>query len=132
LVPAENQARPWITTPKPDKSDLVLPPGKPEQTTPLSVPTIEVGEAAEALKAMALAAQAGLPVTKAAVRDTVTLIREQVRVGRGLPARQTRRLSGQTMRLEHETPEGGGTQDQAAEASVTRNGDGGGTEAERV
>ena len=54
---------------------------------------------------MAVAAQAGLPVTKAAVRDTVSLMREQVRVCRGLPARQTRKHFGKTVRLEHEPPE---------------------------
>src|SRR5689334_1442736 len=65
--------------------------------TALPSPTIELHEAAAALQAMAAAASAGLPVTKAAVRDTVGLIREQVRVCRGLPVRQTRARIGQTI-----------------------------------
>jgi len=67
------------------------------------------------LQRMAEAAKAGLPVTKAAVRETVTLIREQVRVGRGLPARQTRRL-------EHETTGTNAPEDGGAAKPVTRNG----------
>jgi hypothetical protein len=46
-----------------------------------------VSEAAAALQAMATAASAGLSISKAAVRDTVALIRDHVRVGRGLPPR---------------------------------------------
>jgi len=46
---------------------------------------------AAALQAMSAAS--GLPVSKAAVRDTVVLIRDHVRVGWDLPPRQTRRLN---------------------------------------
>ena len=106
------------------EANQVIPPGKPSET-PLPSPTIELGEAAEALKAMAAAASAGLPVTKAAVRDTVALIREQVRVCRGLPARQTRGQIGQTMKLEHEAPVGNSAHDPPALPPVTRNGSAG-------
>src|SRR3954467_7703423 len=84
------------------EGNQVIPPGQPE---PVSLPssTVHLGEAAAALQAMATAASAGLPVSKAAVRDTVGLIRDQVRVGRGLPPRQTRRHIGQTMRLKLES-----------------------------
>src|SRR3954451_18893877 len=40
-----------------------------------------------------MSAAAGWPVSKAAVWDTVVLIRDHVRVGRDLPPRQTRRLN---------------------------------------
>ena len=81
----------------------VIPPGKPEPTTtPLSV---DLHDAALALQAMAAAATAGLPVSKAASRDTVALIRDHIRVGRGLPLRQTRLKNGQTFDLEHEASE---------------------------
>jgi hypothetical protein len=75
----------------------------PSKPTPSSLPspTIDVSEATAALQSMAAAAAAGLPISKAAVRDTVALIRDHVRVGRGLPPRQTRQQIGQTMRLNH-------------------------------
>jgi len=110
---------------KQDGNQVILP-GKPRETTPLPAPTIELGEASVALQAMAAAAAAGLPVSKAAVRDTVSLIREQVRVGRGLPARQTRGHFGQTVRLEHEAPERDDTKDPEGAQPVTRNGAEGG------
>jgi hypothetical protein len=73
----------------------VIPLGKPEQTAP--PPEIDLSAVAAALQAMAAAATAGLPVTKAAARDAVSLIRAQVRAARGLPDRQTHRRIGQTI-----------------------------------
>ena len=101
---AEWISRAVATEARKQEGNLVIPPGRPEAPTPRPAPTIELGEATAALQAMASAAQAGLPVGKAAVRDTVALIREQVRVGRGLPPRQTRGPIGQTMRVEHGPP----------------------------
>jgi hypothetical protein len=48
-----------------------------------------------------MSAAAELPVSKAVVRDTVALIRDHVRFGRGLSPRQT-------MRLNHASSEVGG------------------------
>jgi hypothetical protein len=106
------------------EANQVYPPGRPEETS-FPSPTIELGEAAAVLQAMAAAAASGLPVTKAAVRDTVSLIREQIRVGRGLPARQTKRPIGQTISLEHETPERDEAEGMPATQPVTRNGSAG-------
>jgi hypothetical protein len=86
------------------EGNQVIPPDKPEQT-PLVVPSVGLGEAAAALQSLAQAAAAGLPVTKTAARETVALIRAHIRVGRGLPPRQTRRQNGQTLHLEHEQSE---------------------------
>jgi hypothetical protein len=78
----------------------VIPPGKPE---PAALPSsVDLSAAASALQSMAAAAAAGLPVSKAAARDTVALIREHIRVGRGLPPRQTRLQIGQTFSRRHE------------------------------
>ncbi|HZI75802.1 MAG TPA: hypothetical protein VFD73_17620 [Gemmatimonadales bacterium] len=115
------------------EGNQVIPPGRPRETS-LPSPTIELHDAASALQAVAVAAQAGLPVTKAAVRDTVGLIREQVRVCRGLPMRQTSRPIGQTRRLDHETPEmeplvPGDAADAVVPEPVTRNGAGDSPEA---
>jgi hypothetical protein len=57
--------------------NLVLPPGKPDQVSP--PPSVAITDAALALQAMAAAASAGLPVSKATTRDTVALIREHIR-----------------------------------------------------
>jgi hypothetical protein len=86
--------------------NLVIPPGKSELE--VVTPSVTLGDAAAALHALAAAASAGLPVSKAATRDTVALIRQHIRVGRGLPPRQTRPQIGQTFNLEHDnskTPE---------------------------
>jgi hypothetical protein len=81
----------------------VIPPGKPGPTLAIQqAPDIDLTSVAAALQAMAAAATAGLPVSKPAVRDTVTLIRAHVRAARGLPTRQTRRLTGQTISSEQE------------------------------
>jgi len=104
------------------EGNQVYPPGKPRKTA-LPAPATELSEVASALQAMAAAASAGLPVTKAAVRDTVGLIREQVRVGPGLPGGQTRRRIGQTRQLEHEKPRGNGAEDPSVSPAVTRNGE---------
>jgi hypothetical protein len=72
----------------------VIPPSKPEQTRQAS--GLDLGDVAAALQAMAAAQAAGLPVSKAAVRGVVALIREDVRAARGLPDRQTRPRIGQT------------------------------------
>lgn len=80
----------------------VIPPDKlePTQANGELVGTVALGEAAAALQAMAAAATAGLPISKAATRDVVAAIRSQVRVSRGLPARQTRLKIGQTISSE--------------------------------
>jgi hypothetical protein len=78
----------------------VIPPDKPGETA-LPVLSVGLGEAAAALQSLATAASAGLPVSKTAARETVALIRAHIRVGRGLPPRQTRRQNGQTLHLEH-------------------------------
>jgi hypothetical protein len=83
--------------------NLVIPPGKPEPVSP--PPSVDLNDAALALQALAAAASAGLPVSKAATRDTVALIRAHIRVGRGLPPRQTRPRIGQTISLGHENSE---------------------------
>jgi hypothetical protein len=84
-----------------DGNQVILP-GKPEPT-PLPSPTVDLKDAAAALQALAQAASAGLPVSKVAAREAVSLIRAHIRVGQGLPSRQTRRQIGQTMRFfEHE------------------------------
>src|SRR5689334_9616893 len=110
------------------EGNQVIPPGRPRETS-LPSPTIELHDAASALQAVAVAAQAGLPVTKAAVRDTVGLIREQVRVCRGLPARQTRHRFGQTIGLAPEPPEPEDLVETVVPEPVTRNGASGGPEA---
>src|SRR3954447_26090145 len=99
----------WLTKAVETQADRqdgnqVLLPGKPEPT-PLPSPTVDLGEAAAALQALAQAASAGLPVSKAAAREAVSLIRAHIRVGQGLPPRQTRRQIGQTIRLHHEVSE---------------------------
>src|SRR3954468_3125360 len=76
------------------EGNLVMPTGKPDQRAPS--PSVDLADAAAALQALASAASAGLPVSKAATRDTVALIRDHMRVGRGLPPRQTRLKIGQT------------------------------------
>jgi hypothetical protein len=78
--------------------NLVIPPGKPE-TPPLPASSVDLNAAAAVLQAMAAAASAGLPVSKAATRDTVALIRERIRADRGLPPRQTRTQIGQTLQV---------------------------------
>jgi hypothetical protein len=81
-------------------ANLVIPPDKPRET-PLVVPSVGLGDAAAALQSLAQASSAGLPVSKTAARETVALIRAHIRVGRGLPPRQTRRQNGQTLHLKH-------------------------------
>jgi len=72
----------------------VIPPGKPDERSVAR--SVALGGAAGVLQALATAAAAGLPVSKAATRETVALIRDHIRVGRGLPPRQTRLKIGQT------------------------------------
>src|SRR3954468_22733323 len=97
----------WLTKAVETQADRqdgnqVLLPGKPEPT-PLPSPTVDLKDAAAALQALAQAASAGLPVSKVAAREAVSLIRTHIRVGQGLPSRQTRPRNGQTMRLEHDS-----------------------------
>jgi hypothetical protein len=73
----------------------VIPASKPEQ--PRQSSGLDLGDVAAALQAMAAAQVAGLPVSKAAVRGVVALIREDVRAARGLPDRQTRLQIGKTI-----------------------------------
>lgn len=74
----------------------------PRDAAPPPALSVDLGGVAAVLQAMAAAAAAGLPVTKVAVRETVTLVRDQVRAARGLPARQTRRAIGQTVSVDQE------------------------------
>ena len=97
---AEWLARAVETEANRQAANAVIPPGQPEQTASLPVPAVSLGDAAAALQSLAQEAAAGLPVSKAAARDAVALIRAHIRVGRGLPPRQTRAQNGQTL-LEH-------------------------------
>jgi hypothetical protein len=85
-----------------EAGNRVIPPGKPEP--PRQTSAIDLGDLPAALQAMAAAQAAGLPVSKAAVRGVVNLIREDVRAARGMPSRQTRPLIGQT--IAHEAANG--------------------------
>jgi hypothetical protein len=78
-----------------EAGNKVIPPGKPEQTRASS--GLDLADVAAALQAMAAAQVAGLPVSKAAVRGVVSLIRDDVRIARGLPDRQTPPRIGQTL-----------------------------------
>lgn len=95
---AEWMARAVDTQASIEDGDRVLPPGEPEQThhsRPMSGVNLET--VAVVLQAMAAAQASGLPVSKTAVRETVGLIREQMRAARGLPVSQTRPRIGQTI-----------------------------------
>jgi len=91
---AEWLARAVETEANRQDGNQIIPPARATLPTP---PALDLGTVAAALSAMAQAQAAGLPVSKAAGRETVALIREHVRVGRGLPARQTTRKIGQTI-----------------------------------
>jgi hypothetical protein len=97
---AEWLAKAVETQAEKQEGNQVIPPGQPKPTVLPSL-TVDLSDAAAALQAMATAASAGLPISKTAVRDTVALIRDHIRVGRGLPPRQTSQQIGQTMRLNH-------------------------------
>jgi hypothetical protein len=90
----------------------VLPPGSPGRPEPSGSPrmprqplsNIDIADTADLLQAMASAATAGLPISKAAVRDIVASVRAEYRVARGLPQKQPRlptRLPRQTEAIEH-------------------------------
>jgi hypothetical protein len=85
-----------------EAGNRVIPPGKPER--PRQASGLDLADLAAVLQGLAAAQAAGLPVSKAAARGVVNLIREDVRVARGLPARQTRPLIGQTVSQDSEQP----------------------------
>ena len=96
LTVAEWLARAVETEANRQDGNQIIPPDR--LPTP---PSIDLATIAAALSAMAQAQAAGLPVAKAAARETVAMIREHVRVGRGLPVRPTRPQIRQT--ISHDT-----------------------------
>lgn len=99
LTVAEWLARAVETEANRQDGNQVIP---PDRSLPHAPPSLDLGAVAAALSAMAQAQAAGLPVAKAAARETVAMIREHVRVGRGLPARPTRPQIRQTISHEAE------------------------------
>lgn len=79
--------------------NVVIPPPKPEASLESCLAAIDQGfKMAGMLQAMAAAQTAGLPVSKAAARDTVRAIRARVRAAEGLPPLKPRQTNGQTTR----------------------------------
>ena len=97
---AEWHARAVETEANRQDGNLIIPPG---ETAPSVRPTVDLAAVAASLQAMALAHRSGLPVTKAAARDTVALIRSEVRGVLGLPAPKGRKTNGQTARPNGQT-----------------------------
>jgi hypothetical protein len=86
----------------------VIPPATPPATMESALAAIDQGfKTAAMLQAMTAAHSAGLPVSVLAVRDTVKVMRAQVREAGGLPAlkgRQTVRKIGQTISQDQAEP----------------------------
>jgi hypothetical protein len=91
----------------------VLPPDRPGRPEPASSPrmprqtvsSMDLADTAALLQAMASAASAGLPISKAAIRDIVASVRAEYRAARGLPESRPRlptRLPRQPDTIEHE------------------------------
>lgn len=79
--------------------NVVIAPRKPEASLESALAAIDQGfKVAAMLQAMAAVQSSGLPVSKAAARDTVRLLRSRVREAGGLPALKSRQTGGQTRR----------------------------------